>query len=44
MKYSWGEQNRKTLGRGKAQSAVVTQTQKKLDENASLIKGTKPRD
>ena len=26
-----------------SQSAVITQTQRKQDENASLIKGTKPR-
>ena len=41
-KYRQGNQNRRILGRGKAESAVVTQTQKKQDENASLIKGTKP--
>ena len=29
-------------GRGKTQSVVLTQTQRKQDENASLIKGTKP--
>ena len=33
---------RRILGRAKAESAVVTQTQRKQDENASLIKGTKP--
>ena len=34
------DQNRKILGRGKAQSSVVTQTKRKQDENVSLIKGT----
>ena len=41
-KYRWGDQNSRILRRGKAQSAVVNQTQRKQDENASLIKGTKP--
>ena len=40
-KYRWGDQNRRILGREKAQSALVTQTQRKQDENASLIKSTK---
>ena len=30
--------NRRILGRGKIQSAAVTQTQRKQDENASLKK------
>ena len=33
----WGDQNR-ILGRGKAESAVITQMQRKQDTNASLIK------
>ena len=33
-----GDENRRILGRGKTQSAVLTQTQRKQDENASLIK------
>ena len=32
------DQNRRILGREKAQSSVVTQTQRTQDENASLIK------
>ena len=42
-KYRQGDQNRRILGRGKAESAVITQMQRKQDENASLIKGTKSR-
>ena len=43
-KYRQGDENRRILERGMVQSAVVTQTQRKQDENASLIKGTKPCD
>ena len=41
-KYRRDNQNRRILEKGKAQSAVITQTQRKQDENASLINGTKP--
>ena len=37
-KYRWDDENRSILGRGKSQSAVATQMQRKQDENASLIK------
>ena len=37
-KYRQDSQNRRILKRGKAQSAVITQTQRKQDENVSLIK------
>ena len=41
-KQRWNAQNRRILRRGKVHSAVVTQTQRRQGENASLIKGTKP--
>ena len=37
-KYRSDDQKRRILGRGKAESAVVTKMQRKQDENASLIK------
>ena len=37
-KYERGDKNRRILGRIKFQSAVIIQTQRKQDENASLIK------
>ena len=37
-KYRQGNQIRRILGRGKYQSAVVTQTQKKQDKSASMKK------
>ena len=37
-KCRWGNKNRRILGRGKSQSAVVIQTQRKQDENVSLKK------
>ena len=37
-KYRLDDENRRILGRGKSQSAAVTQTQRKQDENASLKK------
>ena len=37
-KYRQGDQNRRILGRGEGQSVVITQMQRKQDENASLIK------
>ena len=33
-----GQQEQKNSGKRKAQSVIVTQTQKKQDENGSLIK------
>ena len=40
-KYWQGNENREILGRGKNQSAVIVQINMQ-DENALLIKGTKP--
>ena len=37
-----GQREQENSGKKKAQSAVVTQTERKQDENASLMKGTKP--
>ena len=34
----WTNENNNILGRGNYQTAIVTQTQRKEDENASLIK------
>ena len=42
-KYRWNDENRRVLERKTTESAVIIQTQRKQDENVSLIKGTKPR-
>ena len=42
-KYRQGGQTRRIREKGKAQSAVATQMQRKHDENAALRKGTKLR-
>ena len=43
-KYKRGNQTKRILGLGKAQSVVATQTQRKQDENAALREGTKSCD